>query len=449
MAGADCCWYSQAPNSTAERSFIRALEALKIEVVSDDPDPQMAAVLWLGSAPELTPSAEAIISAHEGRAIIVADELKPSQVWRLAVKGVVNVISSQDSFSPARIAALLLRLTEIDRIISLPLVRSNLIGTSKPWRRILRRVIELARFTDTSLLITGESGTGKELIARLLHTLDQRATKGQLITMDCTTVSPELSGSEFFGHERGSFTTAISAREGVFSLADGGTLFLDEIGELPISMQAELLRVTQERTYKRVGGNTWKKADFRLVCATNRDLRDEQRRGNFRLDFYHRIASATVHLPPLRERREDILPLARHFLKEACGEEITGFAPSVEAFLTARDYPGNVRELRQLIQRIGKSHVGPGPIDIGDIPDEERLSMYEILDPEDVGAVFQEPVRRAIAAGHTLPEIKELAARVAMDVALRDSGGNAGRAAERLGVSRRAVELRRAGRRDA
>src|SRR5678816_4688946 len=141
-------------------------------------------------------------------------------------------------------------------------------------------------------LIAGESGTGKELVARLIHALDRREPKGPFVVLDCTTVSPELAGSEFFGHERGAFTTAVTAREGAFAMADGGTLFLDEVGELPLALQAELLRVIQERVYKRVGSNTWKQADFRLVCATNRDLAAEEAKGNFRLDLFHRIASS-------------------------------------------------------------------------------------------------------------------------------------------------------------
>src|SRR5678816_1272096 len=140
-------------------------------------------------------------------------------------------------------------------------------------------------------LIAGESGTGKELVARLIHALDRREPKGPFVVLDCTTVSPELAGSEFFGHERGAFTTAVTAREGAFAMADGGTLFLDEVGELPLTLQAELLRVIQERVYKRVGSNIWKQVNFRLICATNRNLLEEEARGAFRRDFYYRLAA--------------------------------------------------------------------------------------------------------------------------------------------------------------
>lgn len=139
----------------------------------------------------------------------------------------------------------------------------------------LRRIVEVACFTTSPLLLEGESGTGKELVARLFHHLDPREGKRDLIVVDCTTIVPTLSGSEFFGHERGAFTGAMSAREGAFAAADRGTLFLDEIGELPLTMQAELLRVIQEGTYKWVGADHWRKTSFRLVCATNRDLEAE------------------------------------------------------------------------------------------------------------------------------------------------------------------------------
>src|SRR5262249_51814424 len=147
-----------------------------------------------------------------------------------------------------------------------------LIGDSPAWRRLVRRIVEVARFTDAAVLITGETGTGKELVARLVHALDPRTTKRKLVLLDCTTIVPPLSGGAFFGHERGASTGATPTRDGAFALADGGTLFLDEVGELPLALQAELLRVVQEGTYKRVGSNEWRETQFRLVCATNREL---------------------------------------------------------------------------------------------------------------------------------------------------------------------------------
>jgi transcriptional regulator with GAF, ATPase, and Fis domain len=197
-----------------------------------------------------------------------------------------------------------------------------------------------------------------------------------MVVLDCTTVVPSLSGSEFFGHEKGAFTGASAPRAGAFELADGGTLFLDEVGELPTPLQAELLRVIQEGTFKRVGSNTWRKSVFRLICATNRDLASEQGKGTFRDDFYYRIAGCTLHLPGLRERREDILPLFRHFFREAhpAGEppELEG---PVRDLLLSRTYPGNVRDLRSLVLRIIPRYLGAGVLTVGDIPNNERPDL--------------------------------------------------------------------------
>src|SRR5262249_23549478 len=227
-------------------------------------------------------------------------------LWKLLQAGASDVLAWNSTKNPAAaIAARFQRWQAVEALVNSELVQNSLVGGSRAWVSVLRQVVEIARYTDASMLITGESGTGKELVARLIHTLDARPERERLVTLDCTTVVPQLAGSEFFGHERGAFTSAVAARDGAFALADKGTLFLDEVGELSPSLQAELLRVVQEHTYKRVGGNDWKRTDFRLICATNRDLKAEETRGNFRSDFYHRIAAATMNLPPLRERRED------------------------------------------------------------------------------------------------------------------------------------------------
>jgi transcriptional regulator with GAF, ATPase, and Fis domain len=291
-------------------------------------------------------------------------------VWKLLEAGASDVLAWDDAKQPAAgIAARLRRFAEVDEVLGSPLVTESLVGQSPAWLSVLRQVIEVARFTDASVLLTGESGTGKELAARLIHGLDTREAKGRLVVLDCTTVVPELSGSEFFGHERGAFTHAIAVREGAFGLADGGTLFLDEVGELPLTLQAELLRVVQERSYKRVGSNVWRQASFRLICATNRDLRAMEAQGRFRRDFYFRIAAWTCRLPTLSERQEDILPLARHFLKEIFGPgPVPELDPALGEYLRERQYPGNVRDLRQLVHRMAKRHVGDGPITVGELP---------------------------------------------------------------------------------
>lgn len=370
--------------------------------------------------------------------------------WKLMQAGAADVIAWDGAGNPAAtIAARLQRWKSVEDLIDSPLVRENLVGQSRAWISVLRQVIEAARYTDASVLITGESGTGKELIARLIHTLDARLHKRDLVVLDCTTIVPELAGSEFFGHERGAFTHAVAAREGAFALADGGSLFLDEVGELPLSLQAELLRIVQERTYKRVGSNAWKNVNFRMICATNRDLEKEKARGAFRLDFYHRIASWTCRLPPLNERREDIIPLTRHFLRQMRNDgDPPELDPAVRDYLLLRDYPGNVRDLRQLVGRMGKRHVGDGPITIGDIPEDESPFAAKMMTTDWKDANFQGAIRRALSLGVTLKQISSAAAEIAIRIAVDDEMGNLQQAARKLGVTDRALQMRRAAQRD-
>ena len=317
-------------------------------------------------------------------------------------------------------------------------------GVSRAWQSVLRQVAEIARFTQSSILVVGESGTGKELMARLIHTLDARPEKRDLVVLDCTTIVPELAGSEFFGHEKGAFTGATATREGAFALANGGTLFLDEVGELPTGLQCQLLRVIQERSFKKVGSNTWEHTCFRLVCATNRDLSRAVENGGFRHDLYFRIANWVCRLPPLRERTEDILPLARHFLKECLPD---GDYPELDGavcdYLLQRSYPGNVRELKQLISRISHRHVGEGPITAGDIPEDERPTGTDAA-TDWRGSRFEGVIRRALVAGARLKEIREAAVETAIRIAMSDEEGNLQRAARRLGVTDRALQMRRA-----
>jgi transcriptional regulator with GAF, ATPase, and Fis domain len=364
--------------------------------------------------------------------------------WPLLDAGASDVFAWDRCRTPALdIAQRLRRWDDVDRLVSSPLVSENLVGESLSWRSVLRQLVDVAAFSDLAVLVTGESGTGKEMLARLIHSLDRRPDKGELVLVDCTTVVPTLSGSEFFGHEKGAFTGAITARDGAFGMADGGTLFLDEVGELPPTLQAELLRVVQDGTYKRVGSNKWRRARFRLVCATNRDLQAEEAAGRFRRDLYYRIAAWTCRLPCLEERREDILPLARHFLGELRPEgRGSGFDRPVEEFLIGRQYPGNVRELRQLVTQVARRHVGTGPVTVGDVPPflRPRAPASTSWPDQQFGASIQ----RALAQGVRLKDIAAAARDTAIAITLRESAGNLQRAARALGVTDRALQLRRA-----
>ena len=226
------------------------------------------------------------------------------------------------------------------------------VGSSPALRGIMRQV-ELVAPTDASVLILGESGTGKELVAREIHDRSDRR-EGPLIKVNCPSIPRELYESEFFGHVRGAFTGALKDRAGRFEAADGGTLFLDEIGEIPLELQSRLLRVLQEGTYERVGEERTRKVDVRIIAATNRDLKKEAEQGRFREDLYYRLNVFPIDVAPLRKRKEDIGPLAMHFLEAARKKMNRPKARLTTAGLLELqqyDWPGNIRELQNVIER--------------------------------------------------------------------------------------------------
>jgi formate hydrogenlyase transcriptional activator len=228
----------------------------------------------------------------------------------------------------------------------------EIVGDSPTLRRALDAVEQVAA-TDATVLITGETGTGKELIARAIHRLSPRA-RGPLVKFNCAAIPHTLLASELFGHERGAFTGAVARRKGRFEQANGGTLFLDEIGELPPEMQVMLLRVLQEREFERLGGGETVRVDVRIVAATNRDLAEDVRTGRFRSDLYYRLNVFPVHLPPLRERVEDIPLLTSHFAAKHCerfGRAISRIDRRAMNLLASYHWPGNVRELENVIER--------------------------------------------------------------------------------------------------
>lgn len=214
--------------------------------------------------------------------------------------------------------------------------------------------IEQAAQKDITILLEGESGTGKEVLAQYIHTGSPRADK-PLITVNCAAIPAGLIESELFGHEKGSFTNAVNRHIGSVEAASGGTLFLDEIGEMEISMQAKLLRFLQLHEFHRVGGRAKISVDVRVIAATNRDLKEEVKKGNFREDLYYRLSVMPFHVPPLRERVDDIAPLARFFINKYSTEFRTGpmeIDDYVFQLLAAYEFPGNVRELENMVQKI-------------------------------------------------------------------------------------------------
>ena len=450
MSGAPNAWLVVS-GSRAERLAASALQSLRgagvdAQLLAAGGVAGYAIVLFDAVTPALLELVEGLVGGGVDRILGVScghDTVDGADPWRLLAAGASDVFAYDRAARwSARVAARFDRWQRVDGLASSREVRDRLIGNSPRWRAAIRDAIEAACFTDAPVLLTGETGTGKELVARLVHSLDSRKKKRDLVVVDCTTIVPTLSGSEFFGHERGAFTGAVSSRDGAFAQADGGTLFLDEVGELPPTLQSELLRVVQEGLYKRVGGNEWRKTSFRLVCATNRDLAAEAAEGTFRHDLLYRIAGSTLHLPSLREREGDVLPLFRHFLRESDDSEPPELDHAVAQVLLTRDYPGNVRDLRQLAGRIAYRHVGPGPVTIGELPEEERRAGASA--PDWRGNGFSTAIRSAVAQGVTLREIGTAAADTAIAVALGEEEGNLQRAARRLGLTPRALQLRRA-----
>ena len=400
------------------------------------------------NTPELRDFLRHATKGGEHRVIAVADPCGSYDgrgCWDLLQAGASDILVIPDHDQVAQeIRSRFERWQCVDQLLEEASISDLFVAKSHLSRAIVRDIVDIARFSTANVLVLGETGTGKEIVARLIHSVDPRPDKRDLVILDCSAVMPELSGSEFFGHERGAFTGAIAERHGAFALANGGTLFLDEIGELPLTLQAQLLRVVQEGTYKRVGGNTWRRSEFRLLCATNRDLWDLVRRGEFRADLYYRIAGFVTRLPPLRERHEDIIPLAEHFLRQArpnCAAP--EFDEAVRDYLLRREYPGNVRDLQQAVLRLTYRHAGQRALSIGCVPPEER----PVCDPSETGwqdLHFEGPIKRAVRLGAGLKEIGRAAEDVAIRCVTDEENGNLQRAARRLGVTDRALQLRRA-----
>lgn len=303
------------------------------------------------------------------------------------------------------------------------------IGTS-PVMRVLYRLIANAAASDASVFITGESGTGKDLCAEAIHNRGRRAEK-PLIAINCAAIPRELMESELFGHRRGAFTGAERNRDGVIALAEGGTLFFDEICELDLELQAKLLRFIESRAYKPVGGGQEQASDVRIICATNRDPLAEARAGRFREDLYYRLYVVPITLPPLRDRNEDILLLARHFLETYAREEgksFSGFSAGAEAALLTYPWPGNVRQLQNVIRRVVVMQAG------GTIAD---LMLPAVM--EETAAA---PAGETRHAAQIRPLWEQERAIIERAIAL--CGGNVIEAAARLGISDSTIYRKRA-----
>jgi len=297
----------------------------------------------------------------------------------------------------------------------------GMVGGSPAWLDV-RKVIEKAAASPFSVLITGETGTGKELVARAIHRISGRRD-GPFLKINGAAIPPTLWEAEMFGYEKGAFTGAVQSKPGRFELADGGTFFLDEVGEVPLTAQGKLLRVLEDGEFERVGGVKTLTADVRLICASNRDLKRDTSLGRFREDLYYRVSGIPIHLPPLRDRREDLVPLAEFFLARTCRELGVGrksLSPGTAEALDRYPWPGNIRELENAVARA------------------VALSDDDALTPADLCLGLAEPdvvISPADVEGERFHESVREHKRSVIRRAIAKAGGSKSRAAELLGLS--------------
>jgi DNA-binding NtrC family response regulator len=310
-------------------------------------------------------------------------------------------------------------------------LKREIVGRSERMQAVFQLIDQVAPARST-VLITGESGTGKEVVARMIHDQSPRATK-TFIPVNSSNIPSGLLESELFGHTRGAFTGAVAAKKGMFEAADGGTIFLDEIGDIPPETQARLLRVIQEREFTPLGDTAPRRVDVRIIAATNIDLKEAVRQGTFREDLYYRLAVVPIELPPLRERREDILPLAQHFIRkynDENGRKVSEqLAPDVLALMEAYTWPGNVRELENVVERAVV--IAPGP-------EITRPCLpTEICDPQHALGASTSPNAAVIDVARGIDFYDEVR-RFEIDLirrALEQTGGHQSRAARLLGMN--------------
>jgi len=398
----------------------RAIESLPDVIISDLVMPRMDGLWLLRALREEVPHVPVILLTGRGTIDAAVEAIregaydfleKPIDGHRLRLV-LDRALEKKETLQ--EVAALRSRLERAED--------RGFIGQSAAMREVFTLVEKVAP-SKASVVITGESGTGKEMVARAVHRLSPRADK-PFVAINCSAIPASLMESEIFGHERGAFTGADQRRLGCFELADGGTIFLDEVGELPVELQAKFLRVLEEERLRRLGGKAEITVDVRVICATNRDLKKQIRAGQFREDLYFRLNVFNLHLPPLKERVDDIPLLAQHFVGKfgaEAGKKVEGFSPEALDALRGYGWPGNVRELRNSIERAV-------------ILCEGDLIRREDL-PAELAGIEAEGIMLKLTLGMPLREVeKEYILR-----SLRRNGGNKARTAELLGISEKTL----------
>ena len=380
---------------------------------------------------------------HGSHIIIISGEGTTAEAFKATQMGAFDYI--EKPFTHERILVSVRRALDFNRIqtINADLEKSahrqhEMLGDHQKLREI-QDLIQRVGPTSGRVLITGESGTGKELVARAIHRASNRRDM-LMIKVNCAAIPHGLMESELFGHEKGAFTGAVKTRIGMFERANGGTLFLDEIGELDMDLQAKLLRVLQSGEYTRVGGEKTLTTDVRLIAATNRDLRDRITAGEFREDLYYRLNVVTIHTPPLRERVSDIPVLARRFLEEACEEHSLGqrtLGDGAISDLQAWHWPGNIRELKNLIERIAILAEEPLIDHIEELEALRKSSPGPLPTKARVENEGSEDVRLHVDAGvMTWQAFHEMIDREFLGFVLKQAKGNVSEAARLLELER-------------
>jgi len=413
------------------------LEALKVlaatevdVVVTDLKMPRLDGMGLLERVMEDYPSTPVIMITAHGTVATAVDALK---------KGAFDYVTKpfeQDELKNVVLKAVKTRRLSDEEFVASAddIDRYGIVGASEPMLEIFEIVKRVAP-TTTTILISGETGTGKELIANAIHINSPRKAN-PLIKINCAAIAENLMESELFGYEKGAFTGAVVTKPGRFELAHKGTLFLDEVGELPKEMQVKLLRAIQEQSFERVGGLKTIKVDVRLITATNRNLFQDVKEGRFREDLFYRLNVLPIHLPALRERKDDIPLLVNYFVdrfRKKLGRDIQGLDEEVLDLFINYDWPGNIREMENLLERLVLMARGQ-TITLADVPGEIKQAVQEqsLLPPEKKPSQFKEFIR-----SHTEEAERQLLVRC-----LEECGGNVTRAAQQLGLSRKGLQLK-------
>jgi len=376
---------------------------------------------------EISPTTEVVLITAHGDERLARDALREYGAYDYITKPIdlelVRDVVGRASRQARTARENLAMREQLDSIYSF----EGIIAGSPRMAQILDRVRRLSA-SKLTVLIYGESGAGKDLIARAIHNNSPRRSE-PFVAANCAGFAAGVLESELFGHVRGAFTGAIADRRGLFEEADGGTLFLDEVGDMPLPMQAKLLRTLENGEIVRVGSNRPTHVDVRVIAATNKDLKQMVETGHFRDDLYWRLNQAQISLPPLRDRREDVPALAHHFLKTAAelhGKTIEGFTPEVIRRLTRYHWPGNVRELQSKVHEMVV------------LADQPVIDIEDIHDPAIRGSTEIVPVGQSLPTGLTLRNIE----RLAIQAALRQNDGNREKTAKQLGIPTRTLYRR-------